>query len=315
MATGDRHFGTDLRGALANALLIAGEPEGERHGREALATTGARVMATLALKEVAARLDDYPAVDLILFEVRHAATDDLSGALDAVAARLATTMTRVVICFDADQIDLIAARLMSARVQLLCAPSHADRVAALAVALAGRGFAALRAPDRDPEPGRLQRLNEEIARIADMLTRLTREDDDPPPRDVLGDRNNPYRSEADEAMPVTAYEIRQSIRVRRLRDQFFGPGLFEDPAWDMLLDLFAAELERGRVSVSSLCIAAAVPPTTALRWISRMTDLGLLDREPDPFDRRRAYMILSPSARDGMRNYCAAVKRMGASIA
>ena len=43
----------------------------------------------------------------------------------------------------------------------------------------------------------------------------------------------------------------------------------------VLLDLFAAELEGNRVSVSSLCIAAGVAPTTALRWIARMTDMGL----------------------------------------
>ncbi len=115
--------------------------------------------------------------------------------------------------------------------------------------------------------------------------------------------------------PVTATEIRQTIRGRRLRDQFFGHGLFEDPAWDMLLDLSAADLERARVSVSSLCIAAAVAPTTALRWISRMTEAGLFEREPDPFDRRRAFMRLSAKARDGMHEYWRAAKRAGTMIA
>ena len=58
----------------------------------------------------------------------------------------------------------------------------------------------------------------------------------------------------------------------------------------MLLDLYAAELEGAQVSVSSLCIAAAVAPTTALRWIGRMTEAGLFVRQPDPFDRRRAFL-------------------------
>jgi hypothetical protein len=44
-----------------------------------------------------------------------------------------------------------------------------------------------------------------------------------------------------------------------MREQFFGPDLFADPAWDILLDLYAARLEQQRVAVSSLCIAAAVP--------------------------------------------------------
>ena len=100
-----------------------------------------------------------------------------------------------------------------------------------------------------------------------------------------------------------------------MRDQFFAPGLFEDPAWDMLLDLFAAELERTRVSVSSLCIAAAVAPTTALRWIAKMTETELFVRQPDPMDRRRAFMALSGHASQAMRRYMAAVRRTDLGMA
>ena len=42
----------------------------------------------------------------------------------------------------------------------------------------------------------------------------------------------------------------------------------------MLLDLTAARAEHTRVSVTSLCIASGVPPTTALRWIGQMSDAG-----------------------------------------
>lgn len=61
----------------------------------------------------------------------------------------------------------------------------------------------------------------------------------------------------------------------------------------MLLDLMAARLEGKTVSVSSLCIAAAVPPTTALRWIGTLTTKGLLVRDSDPGDRRRVNLALS----------------------
>src|SRR3546814_6074273 len=76
-------------------------------------------------------------------------------------------------------------------------------------------------------------------------------------------------------------QVRGLIRARRTRDQFFRNELFADPAWDMLLDLMAARLEHKRVSVSSLCIAAAVPATTALRWIKSMTAEGLVVRRAD----------------------------------
>ena len=93
--------------------------------------------------------------------------------------------------------------------------------------------------------------------------------------------------------PIEAGRIRAIIRARRLRDRYFGGGLFADPAWDMLLDLMAARLERRRVAVSSLCIAAAVPPTTALRWIRTLCDQGLLVRAADAEDGRRVFIELS----------------------
>ena len=73
----------------------------------------------------------------------------------------------------------------------------------------------------------------------------------------------------------------------------------------MLLDLTQAELAQHRVPVSSLCIAAAVPATTALRWIKSMTDSGLFVRRADPHDGRRVFVELSPAASGAMRAYFA----------
>lgn len=71
----------------------------------------------------------------------------------------------------------------------------------------------------------------------------------------------------------------------------------------MLLDLAAARAEHKRVSVTSLCIASGVPPTTALRWISQMTGAGLFCRAEDVTDRRRAFIALSDVAAEGMARY------------
>ncbi|WP_068075639.1 winged helix DNA-binding protein [Novosphingobium lentum] len=97
--------------------------------------------------------------------------------------------------------------------------------------------------------------------------------------------------------------IRRVIRQRQLRARFFEGELFADPAWDMLLDLTAARAEHIRVSVTSLCIASGVPPTTALRWIGQMTDVGLLQRVDDETDRRRAFITLTEKAADAMARY------------
>ena len=79
----------------------------------------------------------------------------------------------------------------------------------------------------------------------------------------------------------------------------------------MLLDLMAARIEGRQVAVSSLCIAAAVPPTTALRWIKSMTDSGLFVRQADPHDGRRVFIALSDAAADAMNAWFAAVQDGG----
>lgn len=112
---------------------------------------------------------------------------------------------------------------------------------------------------------------------------------------MVEDRRLAYAAGDAAANPVSAVAVRNLIRTRRLRDRYF-PGLFADPAWDILLDLYAARLEGRTVAVSSLCIAANVPPTTGLRWITGMTEQGLLRREADPEDRRRVFIALSDAA-------------------
>jgi DNA-binding transcriptional ArsR family regulator len=93
-----------------------------------------------------------------------------------------------------------------------------------------------------------------------------------------------------------AARTRYYLRARRLRDGMFPEGIFADPAWDMLLDLFACKLEGTRVCVSNACSAAGVPQTTALRWVDRLEECGLVERRPDPVDSRRIYVELTELA-------------------
>lgn len=89
---------------------------------------------------------------------------------------------------------------------------------------------------------------------------------------------------------------RRTYADRRRRDKLFGAGLFGEPAWDILLDLFIAAKEGKRVSVTSACIGSTVPATTALRWIAVLEANGCVVRENDPKDARRAFLHLTASA-------------------
>lgn len=106
---------------------------------------------------------------------------------------------------------------------------------------------------------------------------------------------------------VSVAAVRQVIRARRARERFFPGDIFGDPAWDMLLDLFAASIDGAAVSVTSLCIAAAVPTSTALRWIKALCDRGIFDRRADPDDARRAFITLTPASITAMTAYFVAI--------
>lgn len=294
-----------------SVLLIAEERSA---GADAIQACHARLLGPVAWTEAEMRLQHQGLCRAILAEASGVPDAVLERVLPLIADLVDAGDASAIIVFDPAQIDCVAGSIGSAPIDLLCSPTTTERVASLYLALAPT---AQRLHDigGTPDSVRLMRLNEEIARIAETLTRLTRGEDEMSRPTSVSDPGLTYRAGPLLERPdIRVRDVRNAIRARRLRDQFFGPGLFEDPAWDMLLDLFAAELERVQVSVSSLCIAAAVAPTTALRWIARMTDAGLFERHPDPFDRRRAFMALSSHASLGMRNYVAAARHVGATI-
>jgi len=200
-------------------------------------------------------------------------------------------------------IDLVAARISDPRVAQLCAADEAERVAEVVRASRPPG-PQLHDVGRDDGSAILQQLTEDVSRIAAILSSLSEEE-------AAAIASVKPAEGADKDEPgIDAVFVRSIIRGRRLRDQYFRGGLFADPAWDMLLDLMAARLEENRVAVSSLCIAAAVPATTALRWIKALTDRGLFVRSADPQDGRRVYIELSDDAARALTAYLRAVQRM-----
>src|SRR3954468_10330260 len=76
----------------------------------------------------------------------------------------------------------------------------------------------------------------------------------------------------------TVEEARRLYRQRRLRDQTFGKDLFGEPAWDLLLELYVAASESRPVSAVASSIAASVSTEDAIRWLTRLEELGLLER-------------------------------------
>ncbi len=112
------------------------------------------------------------------------------------------------------------------------------------------------------------------------------------------------RQAASPAAPTArpAY-LKALVAARADRDALFAAGLFSDPAWEMMLDLAVAEASGRPISVTSLCIASGAPTTTALRRMDDLKAAGLIDRVPDPRDRRRVLVRLTAQGKERMEAF------------
>ena len=141
--------------------------------------------------------------------------------------------------------------------EFLVDPQRAETVYALTKA---RGRKNEGARENRGESRELMRLSDELVEMARRVAALTRDNDGGQVRsDPLSYRGPPPGSATplgeDVPPPISSGQLREMIRLRRMREGLFESDLFADPAWDMLLDLMASRLEDKPVSVSSLCIA------------------------------------------------------------
>jgi hypothetical protein len=88
----------------------------------------------------------------------------------------------------------------------------------------------------------------------------------------------------------------EACAARRRLYALFGRRLFSDPSWDILLELFVSTLEGRKVTVSTACMAACAPTTTALRHIAYLVQEALVVRRPHPADARSTYLELTEQA-------------------
>lgn len=96
---------------------------------------------------------------------------------------------------------------------------------------------------------------------------------------------------------------KEAYQERRARDALLPPEFLGEPGWDILLDLLISRLSNKEISVTSCCVAACVPPTTALRWIDLLISQGFVERVSDPEDRRRSLLRLTEHGFRQMRSY------------
>lgn len=110
----------------------------------------------------------------------------------------------------------------------------------------------------------------------------------------------------DPALPpedISAEWVRAIQNARTQRDEIFGSRIAADPGWDILLELYAVELENGQATITDVCKASGVAATTGLRWVGELQRMGLVTRTDDDSDKRAALLSLSPKGLAAMENY------------
>ncbi|MGB7408169.1 MAG: winged helix DNA-binding protein [Pontixanthobacter sp.] len=295
---------SDIREAIVDDVLAVGQVVGESGDLALLSDRSASNHGEIVIV-------DCPQVEAIT-----------SAALNRLDLNAERTGMHLIVSTSVDAVDGVFGSLECANTTLLIDPTRGERVIALGSLLTTIPDMRLREMS-DNDRISMLRLTEQVSQIAERLERMDSRGlnangsafrFESSKVDFHGEADGEgVRSKSKPTLPDPRL-VRRIIRQRAIRAKFFDGELFADPAWNILLDLTAARAEHLRVSVSSLCIAAGVPPTTALRWITQMVETGLLVREEDEADRRRAFIALSDKAADAMARYFAELQQSATEL-
>lgn len=97
--------------------------------------------------------------------------------------------------------------------------------------------------------------------------------------------------------------VRYVIQTRSRRATFFRASLFADPAWDILLLVYSAQLEQQRLAVSELWPQLGLPATTVTRWIKILQAEGLIASTVDHLNRWQSFVSLTDAGFLAMNSF------------
>ena len=288
-----------IRADFPPVLVAADSEQAFNRIASIIDASGTRLAGRLAIEAAPDRIERQASMSALWIEIERDGGEPMDRLLDQANRDARAGRYPAIVSVRGDLIDMVAARIEDPNIELIVDADEGERTAALALALARRTEPQMLSDAAtDRSAARLRQLSDEVSRIASTLARLSA---------GPGAQMSMTPEDGGEAPGVAIETVRSVIRARRLRGRYFSDELFADPAWDMLLDLLQAEIAQLRVPVSSLCIAAAVPATTALRWLKSLTEQGIFVRRADPHDGRRVFVELSTPASSALRRYFAEV--------
>ncbi|HET9693144.1 MAG TPA: response regulator [Steroidobacteraceae bacterium] len=138
-----------------------------------------------------------------------------------------------------------------------------------------------------PGARELQQIADTAKALAEDMRRTIEHDTGRPAG--AGGQGHPARPEE-----TSLRTLKLLQKLQEARSSIFGEAVMPEPAWEMLAELMRARLAGQHLSVTSLALSSKSPMTTALRRIEDLIQGGLAARMPDPADRRRTYVELTP---------------------
>lgn len=101
---------------------------------------------------------------------------------------------------------------------------------------------------------------------------------------------------------ITEDHVLSILIARRGREALLGPGLFSEPAWDVLLELYAAKLGCRKMFIADLARATETPESTTARWISVLSGRGLVAPVPDTIESNGPWITLTDEGVSKMKS-------------
>jgi DNA-binding MarR family transcriptional regulator len=152
--------------------------------------------------------------------------------------------------------------------------------------------------DSEPaSPAKLVRLSTADVAAAHRVMKVLAEASEPEPVQIASGHRSPTVTR--DALIEIAW---QEFERRGRRMQLLPSDMFGEPAWEMLLILYA-ELQRTRLNIALLSRKLDLAPSTALRWLNYLEHKALVVREPHPTDLRTANIKLTSIAIEALDLY------------
>lgn len=143
-------------------------------------------------------------------------------------------------------------------------------------------------------------LKSQVQRLTQIIVKMSEEEEEVV-LDPSETNKPPVRRASSASLDISV--AKWLLDERDARQSAFAPFKLDDIPWNILLDLYVAGRNHRLVSITSACIAARSPPTTALRSINALEEAGLVKRSADQFDGRRVYLRLSAYAEVHIAEY------------